>query len=134
MIQEGYLADLNILQIVITTTNSRSSVSLVTFSDYIVDSMFHSELELSWSNLALNMLLLTFLNLVIPFNHLISGVDAENSIYKPGDVILGGLFPIHRYNKTEGKCSQKRYNWSLQRLEAMLYAVDSINNDPTILK
>lgn len=43
----------------------------------------------------------------------------------PGDVVLGGLFPIH----VQGKV----YHRGLQRLEAMMFAVDEINKNPNIL-
>uniref|UniRef100_A0A1A9WYC5 G-protein coupled receptors family 3 profile domain-containing protein n=1 Tax=Glossina brevipalpis TaxID=37001 RepID=A0A1A9WYC5_9MUSC len=54
------------------------------------------------------------------------------SVYLPGDLIIGGLFPVHE--KGEGSpCGVKVYNRGVQRLEAMLYAVDRINNDQSIL-
>ncbi|KAK8736080.1 hypothetical protein OTU49_005224, partial [Cherax quadricarinatus] len=49
-----------------------------------------------------------------------------------GDLMLGGLFPVHeKGDKTP--CSSAVYDRGLQRLEAMLYAVDLINNDSNIL-
>lgn len=49
-----------------------------------------------------------------------------------GDLILGGLFPVHeKGDKTP--CSSAVYDRGLQRLEAMLYAVDLINSDPYLL-
>ncbi|XP_068228266.1 metabotropic glutamate receptor [Palaemon carinicauda] len=49
-----------------------------------------------------------------------------------GDLILGGLFPVHeKGDKTP--CSSAVYDRGLQRLEAMLYAVDLINRDPELL-
>nr|CAA67993.1 metabotropic glutamate receptor [Drosophila melanogaster] len=54
------------------------------------------------------------------------------SVSLPGDIILGGLFPVHE--KGEGApCGPKVYNRGVQRLEAMLYAIDRVNNDPNIL-
>ena len=49
-----------------------------------------------------------------------------------GDVILGGLFPVHEKD-ANSSCSRTIYNRGLQRLEAMLYAVDLINNDTSLL-
>lgn len=49
-----------------------------------------------------------------------------------GDLMLGGLFPVHE--KGDGTpCSTAVYDRGLQRLEAMLYAVDLINKDPLLL-
>ncbi|KAH8269764.1 hypothetical protein KR018_001288, partial [Drosophila ironensis] len=54
------------------------------------------------------------------------------SVFLPGDIILGGLFPVHE--KGDGTpCGPKVYNRGVQRLEAMLYAIDRVNNDPNIL-
>ena len=53
----------------------------------------------------------------------------------PGDVILGGLFPVHtKYEDNLRRCGTKTYNRGIQRLEAMLYAIDTINADDTLLK
>ncbi len=50
-------------------------------------------------------------------------------------ITLGGLFPVHEKSKDNTiACGQKVYNRGIQRLEAMLYAVDTINKDPTLLK
>ncbi|XP_066247281.1 metabotropic glutamate receptor isoform X1 [Euwallacea similis] len=50
----------------------------------------------------------------------------------PGDIILGGLFPVHeRGEKTP--CGHKVYHRGVQRLEAMLFAIDRINADSSIL-
>ena len=49
-----------------------------------------------------------------------------------GDLMLGGLFPVHeKGDKTP--CSTTIYDRGLQRLEAMLYAIDLINQDSRIL-
>ena len=56
-------------------------------------------------------------------------------VYLSGDVILGGLFPVHENSKDkEISCGHKTYSRGIQRLEAMLYAVDKINADDTLLK
>ena len=42
---------------------------------------------------------------------------------------------MHEKSKYEGvACSHKVYNRGIQRLEAMLYAIDTINRDPNLLK
>ena len=47
----------------------------------------------------------------------------------------GGLFPVHaKSNSPEQVCGQKVYDRGIQRLEAMLYAIDIINKDDSLLK
>ena len=66
----------------------------------------------------------------------------------PGDVILGGLFPVHEKSERQDAkprlalrqshyiccrsdlpCGEQLYDRGLQRLEAMLYAVDRFNSE-----
>lgn len=54
------------------------------------------------------------------------------SVFLPGDIILGGLFPVHEKGDIS-PCGPKVYNRGVQRLEAMLYAIDRVNNDTNIL-
>ena len=49
----------------------------------------------------------------------------------PGDIILGGIFPLHE--KVEYSCGPIRFDRGIQRAEAMLFALDLVNNDPKIL-
>ncbi|KOC62157.1 Metabotropic glutamate receptor [Habropoda laboriosa] len=61
-----------------------------------------------------------------------SKVHSEReSVLIPGDIVLGGLFPVHE--KGGASCGPSVYNRGVQRLEAMLFAVDQINNDKRIL-
>ncbi|XP_064537682.1 metabotropic glutamate receptor [Drosophila montana] len=55
------------------------------------------------------------------------------SVSLPGDIILGGLFPVHEKGEGAPPCGPKVYNRGVQRLEAMLYAIDRVNNDTNIL-
>lgn len=54
------------------------------------------------------------------------------SVNLHGDIILGGLFPVHEKGD-HTPCGPTVYNRGVQRLEAMLYAVERVNRDPTIL-
>ena len=51
------------------------------------------------------------------------------------DIILGGLFTIH--NDAEGSaganCGDRVWSHGIELLEAMFYALDSINSDPDLL-
>lgn len=60
----------------------------------------------------------------------------------PGDVVFGGLFPMHEHLVPSGEsgggggdfpCGAIKEEKGIQRLEAMLYALDLINEDPNIL-
>lgn len=51
-----------------------------------------------------------------------------------GDIIIGGLFPIHRRSKqTENACGIIDPQPGFQYLAAMLFAIEEINNDPDLL-
>ncbi|XP_022784676.1 metabotropic glutamate receptor 2-like [Stylophora pistillata] len=51
-----------------------------------------------------------------------------------GDIILGGLFPIHRRSKqTENACGNIDPHPGFQYLTAMLFAIEEINNNPNLL-
>ncbi|TDG39737.1 hypothetical protein AWZ03_013841 [Drosophila navojoa] len=62
-----------------------------------------------------------------------SQVQDTVSVSLPGDIILGGLFPVHEKGEGAPPCGPKVYNRGVQRLEAMLYAIDRVNNDANIL-
>lgn len=48
-----------------------------------------------------------------------------------GDIIIGGLFPIH--DKGEKACGSINTDRGIERLEAMLFTIDEINNSSNIL-
>ena len=51
------------------------------------------------------------------------------------DFVLGGLFPVHSDDAESGggRCGEVRLERGLERMEAMLFALDSINADTTLL-
>ena len=49
------------------------------------------------------------------------------------DFVLGGLFPIHTDANEGAKCGEIRKERGTERMEAMLYAIDKINNDTNLL-
>ena len=51
-------------------------------------------------------------------------------VYRNGDIILGGLFSVHE--NYEDKCTGISET-GIQRLEAMLFALDKLNQDPSVL-
>jgi len=50
-----------------------------------------------------------------------------------GDVTLGGLFPVHEYGSPREACGVISEFRGIQRLEAMLFAIEQINNDQQLL-
>ncbi|ELU03139.1 hypothetical protein CAPTEDRAFT_198326 [Capitella teleta] len=51
-----------------------------------------------------------------------------------GDIILGGLFPMHEKGVGGKMCGAIKEEKGIQRVEAMLFAVDQINADPKLLR
>ncbi|GAA6216316.1 metabotropic glutamate receptor 3-like [Lates japonicus] len=67
---------------------------------------------------------------------LLSGGDAPQSrreIRIEGDLVLGGLFPVHEKGAGMEECGRVNEDRGIQRLEAMLFAIDQINMDNTLL-
>ncbi|KAF0299253.1 Metabotropic glutamate receptor 3 [Amphibalanus amphitrite] len=52
-----------------------------------------------------------------------------------GDLTFGGLFPMHEHisRGDQAHCGKIKQEKGIQRLEAMLWAVDEINRDPRLL-
>ena len=57
---------------------------------------------------------------------------AVQALYREGDVILGGIVPIHLRGTSEGKCGEF-FPSALGRALAMIYAIEQINNDSKLL-
>ncbi|XP_006859404.1 PREDICTED: metabotropic glutamate receptor 8-like [Chrysochloris asiatica] len=59
--------------------------------------------------------------------------EYAHSIRLDGDIILGGLFPVHAKGERGVPCGELKKEKGIHRLEAMLYAIDQINKDPDLL-
>lgn len=59
--------------------------------------------------------------------------EYAHSIRIDGDVILGGLFPVHARGERGVPCGELKKEKGIHRLEAMLFAIDLINKDPELL-
>uniref|UniRef100_A0A3Q3IW71 Metabotropic glutamate receptor 3 n=1 Tax=Monopterus albus TaxID=43700 RepID=A0A3Q3IW71_MONAL len=59
--------------------------------------------------------------------------QSRREIRIEGDLVLGGLFPIHEKGVGLEECGRVNEDRGIQRLEAMLFAIDSINMDNTLL-
>lgn len=68
-------------------------------------------------------------------NNRIGSTDGGRLIRTRGDIILGGIFPMHEHNinKPEYPCGDVKEEKGMQRIEAMMYALDMINKDHTDL-
>lgn len=53
--------------------------------------------------------------------------------YTPGDVVISGTFSLHKMGSTPISCGGRISVNQYQYMEAMIYAVNQINNDPSIL-
>uniref|UniRef100_A0A8C1KAL2 Glutamate receptor, metabotropic 4 n=1 Tax=Cyprinus carpio TaxID=7962 RepID=A0A8C1KAL2_CYPCA len=73
----------------------------------------------------------------IPFNYKPipkgPGHTHLNSIRIDGDISLGGLFPVHARGHEGKPCGELKKEKGIHRLEAMLFALDRINNDHELL-
>lgn len=56
-----------------------------------------------------------------------------HSIKIPGDITLGGLFPVHARGPHGLPCGEIKKEKGIHRMEAMLYALDQINSNPELL-
>ncbi|CAB1452417.1 unnamed protein product [Pleuronectes platessa] len=59
--------------------------------------------------------------------------EYASSIRLDGDIILGGLFPVHARGERGVPCGELKKEKGIHRLEAMLFAIDLINKDPDLL-
>ena len=59
--------------------------------------------------------------------------EYAHSIRLDGDIILGGLFPVHARGEQGLACGELKKEKGIHRLEAMLFAIDLINKDPELL-
>jgi hypothetical protein len=61
-------------------------------------------------------------------------INTKNTL---GDILLGGFFPIHQPPSNEygsNQCTAIKRERGIQRLEAMLFALDVVNNHSSYLK
>lgn len=59
--------------------------------------------------------------------------EHAHSVRLDGDIILGGLFPVHARGERGVPCGELKKEKGIHRLEAMLFAIDLINKDPDLL-
>ncbi|CAB1345747.1 unnamed protein product [Coregonus sp. 'balchen'] len=59
--------------------------------------------------------------------------EYAHSIRLEGDIILGGLFPVHSRGGGGVPCGELKKEKGIHRLEAMMFAIDLINKDTELL-
>lgn len=60
-------------------------------------------------------------------------VAPKKEISLEGDLVIGGLFPVHEKGSPAEECGKINEHRGIQRLEAMLFALDEINKDQRLL-
>ena len=61
-------------------------------------------------------------------------IEERKEVKMEGDIVLGGLFPMHEMGQGGDLCGAIKEEKGIQRLEAMLYAIDRINRNKRILR
>ena len=65
---------------------------------------------------------------------IITDVESSEKVTITGDILLGGIFPVHQQKKGANyRCGLINKDRGIQRLEAMLFAIDRINQDTRLL-
>ncbi|PIK44276.1 putative metabotropic glutamate receptor 3 [Apostichopus japonicus] len=82
----------------------------------------------------LNWYLFLLITTLLLLHGSLSGTIQPDIVYRrDGDILLGGLFPLHIYDESIRYCSDIRDLSSLKNLEGMVYAIDDINRHETLL-
>lgn len=76
----------------------------------------------------MNACLLFFVTIISLRVLAIPEVTENDRYHQPGDVTLGGLFLLH-YTTEDGQCGEF-FPIGLGHVEAMIFAIHKINNDP----
>lgn len=74
--------------------------------------------------------------LIIFFGNVHCDVESDRKLLRiSGDIVLGGIFPMHEQvsGSPNSPCGAVKEEKGMQRLEAMLYALDEINKSPDLL-
>ncbi|KAK1789946.1 hypothetical protein P4O66_002267 [Electrophorus voltai] len=91
--------------------------------------------RLGWASWGLLLLTMQLSYWLPSLCHRVEPLPTEyaHSIRLDGDIILGGLFPVHARGERGVPCGELKKEKGIHRLEAMLFAIDLINKDPELL-
>ncbi|XP_040269710.1 metabotropic glutamate receptor 8 [Bufo bufo] len=70
---------------------------------------------------------------ILSLIHTVGSQEYAHSIRVEGDIILGGLFPVHSRGERGVPCGELKKEKGIHRLEAMMFAIDQINKDQDLL-
>ena len=84
--------------------------------------------RISWKDLRIIFLLLSVKVSLVRTRQI-----EDKKLRLDGDIIFGGLFPMHEKGKNGEYCGMIKKEKGIQRLEAMLFAVEKINNNMSLL-
>jgi hypothetical protein len=73
---------------------------------------------------------------ILTLNSAIDNYSSNGKLIRtPGEFVLGGIFPMHEHRSSDREypCGAIKEEKGIQRLEAMLYAIDEINRDDKLL-
>lgn len=81
------------------------------------------------------MTFLPFSLFFLSFSYSVSRDSKRKIVHISGNLLLGGLFPMHEQDVSvrDYPCGDIKEEKGIQRMEAMLWALDEINADPSIL-
>ena len=80
--------------------------------------------------------MMIYMLLSLAFSYFVPSLSDEINHCDYCDILLGGLAPVHGKHQDEskfGECSDDFNDFAMPRVEAMLFAVDQINNDSNLL-
>lgn len=80
--------------------------------------------------------IIIIITLLLYLGTIICDMDNDRKLLRiSGDIVLGGIFPMHEQisGRHNSPCGAVKEEKGMQRLEAMLYALDEINRSPDLL-
>ncbi|EFP08851.1 hypothetical protein CRE_10718 [Caenorhabditis remanei] len=77
---------------------------------------------------------LSILQILIIFLYVLPIISSVKQVTVPGQIVLGGLFPIHEAGRNAShQCGKIKADQGVQRMVAMLFALEKVNRDRQLL-
>ena len=74
--------------------------------------------------------------MIFPAMNIVTAATVDDTMKRysrAGDINLGGLFPLHFYDEGNQQCGRLRELGALKKIEAMVYIIDEINMNYSLL-